>query len=41
MLAGENKIVKENMKEMLEQEKNIYNYMTVPANGLYLMEVNY
>lgn len=41
MLAGENKITKENMKEMLEKEKNIYNYMTVPANGLYLMEVNY
>lgn len=41
LLAGENKIKPNELEEMLIKEENICNYMTVPANGLYLIEVNY
>lgn len=41
LLAGEGRMPATGIEEMLSQSKNIYNYMTVPANGLYLMEVKY
>lgn len=41
MLVGENKIDAKNMKKLVESNKNMYNYTTVPASGLYLMNVNY
>ena len=41
MLVGEEKIVPEGIKEMLIKEENTYNYSTVPANGLYLVNVLY
>lgn len=41
MLVGEEKVNPIAIKEMIDSEKNIYNFSTVPANGLYLMEVNY
>ncbi len=40
-LVGEGKIIPEDIEEMLNKEKNIYNYMTVPAQGLYLVDVKY
>lgn len=41
ILAGTGKMPPIGIKEMLESEKNIYNYSTAPANGLYLIEVKY
>lgn len=41
LLAGEGRMPTTGIEEMLSNSKNIYNYMTVPANGLYLMEVKY
>lgn len=41
LLVGKGKIGTNELKEMLESRKNIYNYTTVPANGLYLMKVEY
>lgn len=41
ILVGEEKKSPEIIKEMLDKEKNIGNYITVPANGLYLVEVKY
>lgn len=41
LLAGEGRMPITGIEEMLSNSKNIYNYMTVPANGLYLMEVKY
>lgn len=38
---GENKAPKESIKEMLEKEKNTSGYTTVPANGLYLVDITY
>ena len=39
--VGEEKIEPINIKEMLDQEKNLYNYITAPANGLYLVNIFY
>ena len=41
LLAGEGRMPITGIEEMLSNSENIYNYMTVPANGLYLMEVKY
>ena len=41
LLAGEGRMPTTGIEEMLSNSKKIYNYMTVPANGLYLMEVKY
>lgn len=41
MLVGREKITVAEFKDMLESKKNKYNYTTVPANGLYLMDVTY
>ena len=41
LLAGEGRMPTTGIEEMLSNSRNIYNYMTVPANGLYLMEVKY
>ena len=41
LLAGEGRMPTTGIEEMLSNSKNIYNYMTVPANGLYLMEILY
>ena len=41
LLAGEGRMPTTGIEEMLSNSENIYNYMTVPANGLYLMEVKY
>jgi tRNA pseudouridine38-40 synthase len=41
ILVGENKQKPEIIKEMLKEEKNSYNYITVPSNGLYLIDVRY
>lgn len=41
ILVGEEKIKPELIKTMLVEEKNIYNYVTAPANGLYLIDVKY
>lgn len=41
ILVGRGKITPEQLKEMQEKKKNIYNYMTVPASGLYLEKVEY
>lgn len=40
ILVGENKITPENLKEMVNKDKK-YNYITAPANGLYLVDVKY
>lgn len=41
LLVGQDKIEPKNIKEMLIKRSNIYNYITVPANGLYLLDVIY
>lgn len=41
LLVGENKIKPQDIKEMLLKEKNIYNYSTLPACGLYLVDIKY
>lgn len=41
LLVGSNKITPLELKKMLEAKENIYNYMTVPACGLYLINVEY
>ena len=41
MLVGNGKISSSDMKVMIEARKNKFNYMTVPANGLYLDKVEY
>ena len=41
LLVGEDKIDAIKVKEMLDKKKNIYHFKTVPACGLYLMEVKY
>jgi len=41
MLVGQEKIEPEGIREMLVKEKNIYNYSTVPASGLYLVDIQY
>lgn len=41
MLVGTKKIKSSDMAVMIESEKNMFNYMTVPANGLYLDKVDY
>lgn len=41
LLVGKNKIDAINIKEMLDEKNNKYNYMTVPANGLYLDKIEY
>lgn len=38
--VGENKIIPKSIKEMLNDNKK-YNYITVPASGLYLVKVDY
>ncbi len=40
LLVGEEKITKEELREILENQKG-GNYITVPANGLYLVKVKY
>ena len=41
ILVGEKKQEPEIIKEMLELEEKKYNYITAPANGLYLVDVKY
>lgn len=41
MLVGRGKIDPIGVKEMLLCKSNKYNYTTVPANGLYLMKIDY
>lgn len=41
ILVGENKIKPIHIKEMLLRKDNIYDYATVPANGLYLVNIKY
>jgi tRNA pseudouridine38-40 synthase len=41
IMVGEEKIEPLKIKEMLDKEKNLYNYSTAPANGLYLVSVMY
>ncbi len=41
ILIGENKQEPELIKDMLEKNKKITNYITVPANGLYLVDIKY
>lgn len=41
ILVGCGKITDKELKEMLECGKNKYNYMTVPASGLYLMKIEF
>jgi len=41
ILVGTKKITPNKLKEMLIKEENIYNYNTVPAEGLYLIEIQY
>lgn len=41
MLVGQDKIKPIQVKEMLDEGINKYNYKTVPACGLYLMKVKY
>ena len=41
LLVGENKINAKDIQEMLLKEKNIYHYSTVPACGLYLVDIKY
>lgn len=41
ILAGNGKMEPSGIKEMLDAHDNIYNYVTVPANGLYLLSVKY
>ena len=41
MLAGEEKERPEVIKEMIDSRKKTRNYVTAPANGLFLMKVDY
>ncbi len=41
ILAGENKIKPKQVEEMLESGENLYFYNTVPASGLYLVDIEY
>ena len=41
IIVGNGKIKPIDMKNMLEKKDNIYNYMTVPAGGLYLKHIEY
>lgn len=41
ILVGSGKKEPEIIKEMLEKDKKKYNYITVPSNGLYLVDVKY
>ena len=41
LLVGENKIEPHDVQEMLLKEENIYHYSTVPACGLYLLNIRY
>lgn len=41
IMVGEEKIQPNAIKEMLEQEKNIYNYSNAPSQGLYLIDIKY
>ena len=41
ILVGENKKEPTIIKDMIDKNKKVCNYITVPANGLYLMEVKY
>lgn len=41
LLVGENKVEPIAIKEMLDKGENLYNFFTAPANGLYLIEVEY
>jgi len=41
IMVGEEKIKPIAVKEMLDKEKNIYNYSNAPAQGLYLMDIKY
>jgi len=41
MLVGEEKGEPEIIKDMLDKNKKLANYMTVPASGLYLVEIKY
>lgn len=41
MLVGRNKISCEEFMGMVDSDENKYTYMTVPANGLYLWEIEY
>ena len=38
---GEEKYEPDIIKEMLDKKRKIYNYITVPPNGLYLVDVKY
>ncbi len=41
ILIGEGKYEPEIIEEMVDKNKKIYNYITVPASGLYLVDVKY
>lgn len=41
ILVGENKQEPEIIKTMLEKNKKVVNYITVPASGLYLVDIKY
>jgi len=41
ILVGRGKITVDDFNNMIYSEKNIYTYMTVPASGLYLINVEY
>lgn len=41
ILAGTGKMAPFGIREMLDSHTNIYNYVTVPASGLYLLNVKY
>lgn len=41
ILVGNGKIGKKELDEMLVKKANLYNYMTVPASGLYLKKIEY
>ena len=41
MLVGKDKITVDDFKKMIDSDDNVYTYITVPANGLYLENVKY
>ncbi len=41
IMVGEDKIKPITLKEMLDKKENIYNYSNAPAQGLYLMDIEY
>jgi len=41
MLVGRGKISIDEFKSMVDSDTNKYTYMTVPSNGLYLMDIKY